>query len=163
LIEYARAAAFQAPALAKGLHIGGRMYPWIWFWAPQWHLPWSGDVAQRIEPTTSWFFRGIPPGAGDAEIEEKAFSIASYGKQLGLITEVLIDLAEHVGTQSAGAAESIDRLKLIREAIEQIKTTEHEYRVAGITAQVADLKRKGGSEYAELSRTLLPLLGEPRP
>ena len=134
------------------------MFPWLWFWAPQWHLPWSGDVAQRIEPDTSWFFKGIPPGAGDAQIEEKAFSVASYGKQLGLITEVLLDLAERVGAQSDDAAESLHRLKLIKEAIERTKTIERTHRVADIAAQVAELKRKGGSEYIELSRMLLPLL-----
>jgi hypothetical protein len=137
------------------------MYPWLWFWAPQTNLPWSGDVIQQIDPTTSWFFRGIRPSAGDAEIEEKAFSIASYGKQLGLITEVLIDLAEQVGTKSAKSAESMDRLKLIREAIEQIKTAQRASRLSDIASEVAELKRKGGSEYTELSRTLLPLLGAP--
>jgi hypothetical protein len=133
------------------------MYPWQWFWAPQTYLPWSGDVVQQIDPTTS-FFRGIRPSAGDAEIEERAFSIASYGKQLGLITEVLIDIAEQVGTKSAKSAESLDRLKLIREAIEQIKTAQRASRLSGIATQVAELKLKGGSEYTELSRTLLPLL-----
>jgi hypothetical protein len=137
------------------------MYPWLWFWAPQTYLPWSGDVIQQIDPTTSWFFRGIRPSAGDAEIEEKAFSIASYGKQLGLITEVLIDLAEQVGTKSAKSAESMDRLKLIREAIEQIKTAQRASRLSDIATEVAELKRRGGSEYTELSRTLLPLLGAP--
>jgi hypothetical protein len=134
------------------------VYPWLWLWAPQWHFPWSGDVAQRIDPDTNWFFRGIRPGAGDAEIEQRAFSIASYGKQLGLITEVLIDLAEQTGTQSGQAAESLTRLKLIRQAIEQIKTTEHANRVSNIEAQVADLKLKGGSEFVELQRRLLPLI-----
>jgi hypothetical protein len=137
------------------------MYPWLWFWAPEMYFPWSGDVVQQIDPTTSWFFRGIQPSAGDAEIEEKAFSIASYGKQLGLITEVLIDLAEQVGTKSAESAESIDRLKLIREAIEQIKTAQRASRLSDIATQVAEFKHRGGSEYAELSRTLLPLLGAP--
>jgi hypothetical protein len=137
------------------------MYPWLWFWAPRVYLPWSGDVAQEIEPTTSWFFQGIRPSAGDAEIEQKAFLIASYGKQLGLITEVLIDLAEQVGTKSAKSAESMDRLKLIREAIEQVKTAERASRVSDIATQVAEVKLKGGSEFAELSRRLLPLLGGP--
>ena len=136
-------------------------YPWLWLWAPQVNLPWSGDVAQEIEPTTSWFFRGIPARAGDAGIEEKAFAIASYGKQLGLITEVLIDLAEQVGTRSARSAESIDRLKLIAQAIEKIKTSERAGRVADIATQVAEVRRKGGNEYAELSRALLPLLRAP--
>jgi len=139
------------------------MYPWLWLWAPQLNFPWSGDVAQEIEPTTSWFFRGIRPAAGDAEIEEKAFSVASYGKQLGLITEVLIDVAEQVGIQSAESRQSLDRLKRIREAIDQIKTVECRSRVSGIASQVAEIKRKGGSEYAQLSRTLLPLLVGPEP
>jgi hypothetical protein len=125
------------------------------------NYPWSGNVAQEIEPTTSWFFRGIRPAAGDADIEEKAFSVASYGKQLGLITEVLIDVAEQVGTQSATSTESMNRLKLIRQAIDQIKTVERASRVSGIASQVAEVKLKGGREYAELSRTLLPLLAGP--
>ena len=135
------------------------MYPWLWFWAPQLHLPWSGDVAQRIQPNTRWFFEGIRPGAGDADIEEKAFSIASYGKQLGLITEIVIELAEHVETKSALAATSLERLKRIRAQIEQIKSVEYTARSADIEAQVAELKRKGGREYAELTEKLLPLLG----
>lgn len=139
------------------------MYPWLWLWAPQVNFPWSGDVVQEIEPTTSWFFRGIRPAAGDAEIEEKAFSVASYGKQLGLITEVLIDVAERIGTQSVESTESMNRLKLIREAIDQIKTVERTSRVPDIVSQVAEVKRKGGSEYAQLSRTLLPLLAGPGP
>lgn len=133
------------------------MYPWLWFWAPQLRIPWSGDVAQRIAPNTSWFFQGIRPSAGDARIEEQAFSVASYGKQPGLITEVLIDLAEQAGMKSDDAAESLIRLKQIREAVERIKTTERANRVADIAAQVAALKRKGGSEYAELCQALLPL------
>jgi hypothetical protein len=48
------------------------VYRWLWFWAPQLHFPWSGNVAQRIEPTTRWFFQGIDPSAGDADIEENA-------------------------------------------------------------------------------------------
>jgi hypothetical protein len=97
------------------------MIPWLWYWAPQVHLPWSGNVAQRIEPITHWFFQGIPPGAGDAQVEERAFAVASYGKQLGLITEVLIDLAERAGAGSEQAAESVARLRLIRDEIERIK------------------------------------------
>ena len=52
------------------------MYPWLWFWAPQLHLPWSGNVAQQIEPITHWFFQGIPAGAGNPTIEERAFRVS---------------------------------------------------------------------------------------
>jgi hypothetical protein len=53
------------------------MFPWLWFYAPQFHFPWSGAVAQRIAPDTHWFFSGIRPGAGDAHIEEQAFGVAT--------------------------------------------------------------------------------------
>jgi hypothetical protein len=59
------------------------MYPWLWIWAPQLHFPWSGGVAQRIEPNANWFFDSISGQPGNAKIEKKAFGVASYGKQLG--------------------------------------------------------------------------------
>jgi hypothetical protein len=76
------------------------MYPWLWFLGTprvpsvEWRRR-AGDRAHH-----ELVLPGIRPSAGDAEIEAKAFSIASYGKQLGLITEVLVDLAEQVGTTS---------------------------------------------------------------
>jgi hypothetical protein len=143
------------------LRNGGRMYPWLWFWAPQVYWPWSGDVVQRIQPDTNWFFRGIPPGAGDAAIEEKAFAVASYGTQLGLITDVLIDLAARLGTESGDAGAALERLKRIRDAIERIKTSERGHRASDIADRVAEMRRKGGDAYAELSRRLLPLLQPP--
>lgn len=137
------------------------MFPWLWTWAPQLHFPWSGNVAQSIEPITSLFFKGIPASSGDAQIEEKAFAIASYGKQLGLITEVLINLAEQVGTKSEHATVSLERLKLIKQEIEKIKVTERTNRVAELAAAVVELRKQGGTEYKELSQTLLPLLNAP--
>lgn len=135
------------------------MFPWLWFWAPQVHLPWSGNVAQRIDPDTHWFFQGIQPGAGDPSIEEKAFSVASYGKQLGLITEILIDLAEQAGSNSVKSAESLKRLKTIRDEIERIKSAELLGIGEHLEAKMAELRRKGGPEFAALSKRLLPLLG----
>jgi hypothetical protein len=137
------------------------MYPWLWFWAPQVHFPWSGDVAQRIQPDTHWFFQGIDSGAGDASVEEKAFAVASYGRQLGLLTEVLVEVAEQAGEKSAKAAESLRRLKLIQGEIEQIKAGEQAMRLADIESQIVELKRQGGSEYAALAARLLPLLAAP--
>jgi hypothetical protein len=143
--------------------IGGRMFPWLWFWAPQFHFPWSGDVAQRIQPDTRWFFQGIAPDAGDASVEQKAFAVASYGRQLGLLTEVLVDLAEQAGPQSAKAAESLRRLKLIQAEIEQVKATEQATRLADIESRIVELQRQGGSDYARLTERLLPLLATPVP
>ena len=134
------------------------MFPWLWYWAPQWHFPWSGDVAQRIEPDTRWFFQGMDPAAGDPRIEEKAFAVASYGRQLGLITEVRVDLAEQAAPTSPAAAVSLERLKRIAAEIERIKGAEYAADAAAIEAQVARLQRRGGAEHAQLSARLLPLL-----
>jgi hypothetical protein len=97
------------------------MFPWFFFWAPQLTMPFGGSVAQRIEPDTNWFFSGIPQGAGDPVIERKAFDVASYGRQLGLITEVLADLAAQTPPATPKGRKSLQRLHEIQQRIEAIK------------------------------------------
>ncbi|MFL5438595.1 MAG: hypothetical protein ACJ79W_05500, partial [Myxococcales bacterium] len=77
-----------------------------------------------IDPNTSWFFDGISDTAGDKTLERKAFEVASYGRQLGLITEVLIDLAARLPPTSAEAVKSLVRLRDIQNRIEQLKDTD---------------------------------------
>jgi len=137
------------------------MFPWLWFWAPQFHFPWSGNDALRVEPNTHWFFQGINPGAGNPRIEEKAFAVASYGKQLGLITEVMIAQAEQLGSPTPQGAESLAKLKAIAREIEAIKTGEYEQTAIDLEAQLQELQRKGGPRFAQLSERLLPLLQAP--
>ncbi|MEK8029446.1 hypothetical protein AACH06_01320 [Ideonella sp. DXS29W] len=139
------------------------MFPWLWFWAPQFHFPWSGDVAQRVEPNTHWFFQGISPTAGHADIEEKAFGVASYGKQLGLITEVLLALAEQADRTAPETAESLAKLKAIASEIEAIKRHEYDQTATELEAQVKALQRQGGPRYAELVERLRPLLAATAP
>ena len=101
--------------------------PWFWFWMPQFqfpaiHFPFSGAVAQRIEPNTNWFFDSIRPWAGDGRIEQQAFDVASYGRQLGLITDLLLDLADQQQPDSPQGREALARLAAIRAQIETLKT-----------------------------------------
>jgi hypothetical protein len=131
------------------------MFPWLWFYAPQLHFPWSGAVAQQIAPDTHWFFSGIQPGAGDARIEERAFGVASYGKQLGLITEVLLALAQESPPALAQAQESIDKLKTIQAEIERLKSTEYERVAESLAAQVMAIRRRGGARAKALNAKLL--------
>jgi hypothetical protein len=97
------------------------MFPWFWWWAPQVHWPFSGDVVQDIAPDTRWFFGAIPPQAGVGEVERKVFETASYGRQLGLITEVLLALAEDAQWKTAEAARKHTRLKELAARIEAVK------------------------------------------
>lgn len=138
------------------------MFPWFWFWAPQIHFPYSGTLTQRIDPDTHWFFQGIAPGAGNARIEERAFAVASYGKQLGLITEVLLDVARQNSPRSAKAAKSLADLEKIAREIEGIKDSEYARATTQIAEQVDALRRKGGAPYAQLVQRLQPLLAEPK-
>lgn len=97
------------------------MLPWFWWWAPQVHWPFSGDVVQDIAPDTRWFFGAIPPQAGVGEVERKVFETASYGRQLGLITEVLLALSEDAQWKTAEAADKHRRLKALAARIETVK------------------------------------------
>jgi hypothetical protein len=137
------------------------MFPWLWFWAPQVHFPWSGSVAQHIAPEVDWFFGAIRPGAGNARIERQAFDVASYGKQLGLITEVLLELAQQAPKASARARASIERLEQIQGAIEHIKAAECERVAEALVEQVRTIRRQGGARAKALDVRLRPLLESP--
>ncbi|MET0265027.1 MAG: hypothetical protein ABW202_05385, partial [Duganella sp.] len=125
-------------------------------WSPQIHFPWSGGVAQHIEPDLNWFSHWITPGAGNAGIEEKAFTdVASYGKQLGLITEVLLALAHKNGLPEDGA---VAELASIRQRIAMLKSTDATLAHERIVAQVTQIQQRGGAELQTLAAQLLPLL-----
>ena len=135
------------------------MYPWLWLWAPQVHLPWSGDVEQRINPTTHWFFQGIRPGAGHARIEEQAFDVASYGKQLGLISELLLALTEPgQDALPPKAAEARRELQRIAAEIEAIKQREYRLDADQLERQLREAQRRGGADFQRLAARLKPLL-----
>lgn len=95
------------------------MVPWLWFWAPQIHWPFSGAVTQDIAPET--FFGAIPATAGDGRIERRAFEEASYGRQLGWLTEVLLAQAGRGGVAAARGEAALDRLETLHGRIETIK------------------------------------------
>ena len=97
------------------------MFPWLWFWSPTLHFPFSGSVAQQIEPDTSWFFAGIPPWAGNGDLEKKAFEVASYGRQIGWITEVLLADKQSRTVTPAQGAESLEKLQGVYDKIEAAK------------------------------------------
>ena len=137
------------------------MFPSLWIWAPQLHYPWSGSVAQRIEPDTNWFFDAIPAEAGNGRIEKKAFEVASYGRQLGLITDVLIDVAKSNASLSADAVSSLERLKSIRSEIEKIKVKDTDSLVGEIEDAIGRLQSGNPAEFARLRQRLGQLLTEP--
>lgn len=96
------------------------MVPSVWFWAPQFHFPWSGDVAQRIEPNV--ILDAITSSAGNRDVEKRVLTeVASYGQQLGLITELLLDLAAQMPPTSPAGVKAQERLAEIAQRVEALK------------------------------------------
>lgn len=127
------------------------MFPWFWFWAPRFNYPWSGNVAQDISPDTTWFFGAIKPEAGNGDLEKEIFDVASYGRQLGLITEVVLSLASADTIDAAKAAESLKRLKEIYAEIEKVKA-ENSHRLAKAT--IAMLRKLRARDREAFTRVL---------
>jgi hypothetical protein len=125
------------------------MYPWLWYWAPQLHFPFSGSVEQQIDPNA--FFDAIPPAAGNGDIEKQVFDVASYGKQLGLITEVLLSLAGADAIDAKKAAESLERLKAVYRKIERVKA---DNKSSEVEAAIAMLDKLRASDPEQLDRVL---------
>lgn len=97
------------------------MLPWYWMWSPQVNFPLSGSVTQDVAPDISWFFQGIKPEAGVGNIEKELFEVASYGRQLGLILDVLLPLVGEGSLDSEKAKRSLADLKDIYREIERVK------------------------------------------
>jgi hypothetical protein len=128
------------------------MVPWLWYWAPQFQFPFSGSVAQRIAPD---FFSNIGNGAADngqGDVERDAFDVASYGRQLGLISEVLLSMAGQQDTVSrAKGEESLARLKTIYGEVEDVK---RRHRASQTDAALLALEQLQRSDPAALAALL---------
>ena len=130
------------------------MYPWLVYWAPQLHLPFGGNVAQQIDPSTNWFFDSIAPTAGDGTIERKAFDVASYGRQLGLITELLLDVAAKTPPTDAAGVDALDRLTRIKTAIDGVKTQDASMVELEIESLIGRLKRTHKNEFPAIRKQI---------
>jgi hypothetical protein len=139
------------------------MFPWFWLWAPQLRLPLSGDVAQDIEPRLDWFFSGIKPQAGNARIEAKAFEVASYGHQLGVITDALIELIERLPAETMAGSKPLEELRKIRERIAVEKAREYDRELDELLAAIRRVEQRGGDRAAVLARALSPGLASGLP
>jgi hypothetical protein len=126
------------------------MYPWLWFWSPTWHLPFSGSVAQQIEPDTSWFFAGIPPWAGNGDQEKKAFDVASYGRQLGWITEVLLADKQSEAVSASKGKDSLGKLEKAYKKIEAAKKQSRAEIAEAAASALAKLREADREAYDRL-------------
>jgi len=116
------------------------------FWI--FRAPLSGDVNQRI--TAPWFSPSLTVNyAGDAVVEDRVVTrVASYGRQLGWLTEVALALARNQPLPE-------ETLRRLEQASREIETIKKEARVSALqqAGEALDrLKREQPPQYAELLR-----------
>ncbi len=86
------------------------MFPFIY--SPTFAYPLSGDVVQGISPQFGFEIEGIP------EVEhEVVTSVASYGTQLGKLTDAVLALADKVGLEGP----EVDCVREIAAGVEAAK------------------------------------------
>ena len=134
------------------------MFPWFWIWAPQYQLPFGGSVTQRIAPETDWFFGSIPPAAGNGALEQKIHEdVASYGRQLGLLTEVLLSLASRDTVEPQQARESLARLQEIYREVEALKAREKGQLAEAAATALEQLARADPQALARVLQRFQPV------
>jgi hypothetical protein len=117
---------------------------------PLWMFRWplSGDVNQRI--TAPWFSPTLTVNyAGDAAIEDRVVTeVASYGRQLGWLSEIAIALADN----RPAPAETLRRLKQAAAEIEAIKKDSHPTPREAAEVALDRLERDDPGTYETLIR-----------
>ncbi|GAB2195977.1 hypothetical protein [Sessilibacter sp. MAH4] len=135
------------------------MVPWLWIWSPQSHFPWSGSVAQHIEPKTNWFNDYIKSESGDAQIEESVFQRFSYGTQLSQIIKFLLATVD-ASALNSDAKEAYEKLLKLHNGVNEIKDQVRKNRTEDIIKAVIELKETSEDEYESLLIALKKLIAE---
>ena len=114
-------------------------------------FPWSGDVIQDIDPQTTWFFGNIAPNAGSGRLERHiALDVASYGKQLSVVMDVLHELIEQGKVSDA----TREKFEARRSQIEQAKAAHAGNVEADAEASLKRLQQADAAAYERLIRRL---------
>ena len=110
--------------------------------------PWSGDVAQRI--TAPWFSPSLTVNyAGDPAVEDRVVTeVASYGKQLGWLTEIAIALDKRQPLPE----ETLRRLERATKDIDGIKKQVGVSAVEAANGALDRLERHDPAQYHNLLR-----------
>jgi hypothetical protein len=114
------------------------------FWV--FRSPLSGNVNQRI--TAPWFSPSLTVNyAGDPQVEDRVVTeVASYGKQLGWLTEIAIALAK----EQKLPADTLRRLEQASEKIDAIKKAVHRSALDEAKTALDRLERDQPEAYKKL-------------
>lgn len=128
------------------------MNPWMPWLSAMTKLPFGGDVTQAIAPYTNWFSPTIELDfAGDRRIEaDVVANVASYGKQLGILTEAVLALA--------GDARSpeVERLRDVAERVEACKEAHRQSLEEAAKSALEALRARDPAAFARLLGAYAP-------
>lgn len=118
--------------------------PWIQ-WMQSWQAPFS-NYDQNISPVTTWFSPTYELNyAGNPAIEAKITKdVASFGKQLGVISEAVLELSE------GQSGEALDKLRTMSEQIEKIKRTHESEEPNQLAVMLKELKKADRKAFDQL-------------
>ncbi|PIE70044.1 MAG: hypothetical protein CSA22_09920 [Deltaproteobacteria bacterium] len=113
------------------------MNPWILPWWGLFKGPLSGDVIQDISPITSWLSPQFEINfAGNRRIEAKIVAdVASYGKQLSILTKAVMELAD------GNTGEAVEKLRKLIDQIEKVKHQHNDSLEQNVKAALNQLKK----------------------
>lgn len=100
---------------------------------------------QTINPMTTWFSPNYEINfAGNKPLEQKITAdVASYGRQLGIVIEAVLKLAQEQGTE-------LSRLKELQEELDRVKCQYHGKLQNRIEKDLAQLKIQDADAYNAL-------------
>ncbi len=119
----------------------------LWdYWFNLFRSPLSGNVEQNYHPVTSWWSPQFEFNfAGDQHIEAQVVSnIASYGRQLGMITEAVLALAEN------NDSPAIEKLRKLADKIENVKNEHSRESIESLESQLRKLKESDRAAFDKL-------------
>jgi hypothetical protein len=125
-------------------------------------LPWSGPVTQDL--LDHWFSPAVTYNfAGNATIEKQVVeSVASYGRQIGWLNEVVLALAEKRTPNPA----TVGRMREAANQVEALKKIHASSAFADATDALERLKKESPRSYEQLLLSLMKQAdggGEPAP
>lgn len=118
-------------------------------------LPWSGPVTQDL--LDHWFSPAITYNfAGNATIEKQVVeSVASYGRQIGWLNEVVLALAEKRTPDGATVA----RMRETIDQVEALKAIHASSAFTDATDALTRLKKESPRNYERLLLSLMKQAG----
>ncbi len=124
---------------------------------PYFKLPLSGDVNQKIDP--HYFFGNITAEVGNAEIEKEVFTrVASYGKQLNALMNLVLEMAEKGDIDNDN--EAFKKLKTMKEKIDEVKENASTHHKENAKTMLDKLQRTDEKSFEALIKEYYKKLPE---